>query len=275
MRRGPPVLTRVKPEVPTSRRPRLGPGYEPIFERVEGQSPGRRSIPPTSRRPQRTTWDDFGRQSVPFPAIRLGVVVAGLILLWVGFMYFVLPSSTIVISPQATYIPVELVVRIDPDAPSIDFKNNIIPAEIVDAVASDSLSKPTTGRRRDAQMPAVGTVVLRNLTREAVIVPRGTRVRTEDGVAFVTDSEVLVPPTLQVGQRPVPGEAEVRVTAGQPGSAGNVQALAIVAVEGPLAPVLRAANPTPLSGGSEREQALVAARDHEELIVTLLQRLQS
>jgi len=122
---------------------------------------------------------------------------------------------------------------------------------------------------------ARGRITLTNRTREAVVAPRTTRVHTQQGTSFLTEAEVLVPPTVEIVGQTVPGEATVGVTAELPGTTGNVQALAIVAVGGPAAEWLDVFNSQPISGAAEREIALVSQRDVEELERVLLERLQS
>ena len=201
--------------------------------------------------------------------------LAALLLVVVAFQYFVVPSSTITVVPEAKRLPIDATVRIDPDAGALDVARGIVPAAVMDATVSETLTKPTTGRRREAQGVARGFVTVRNRTRQAVVLPVGSRVMTADGTGFLTDAEFLVPPTLQVGGRDVPGEAIVAVTAEAPGLAGNAPALAITAVDGPFGGALEAFNPQPLEGGSELEVALVSPRDFDELEELLTERLQS
>ena len=210
----------------------------------------------------------------PAAAVAGALAVAALLLV-VAFQYFVAPSSTIVVIPQAKRLPIEATIRIDPDAGALDVERGIVPAMVMDATVEDTLTKPTTGRRREAEGVARGFVTIRNRTRQAVVLPAGSRVMTEDGTGFLTDAEFLVPPTLQVGGRDVPGEAIVAATAEAPGLVGNAPALAITTVDGPFGGALEAFNPQPLRGGSEREVALVAERDLTDLDNVLTERLQS
>ena len=210
----------------------------------------------------------------PAAAVAGALAVAALLLV-VAFQYFVAPSSTIAVIPQAKRLPIEATIRIDPDAGALDLERGIVPAMVMDATVEDTLTKPTTGRRREAEGVARGFVTIRNRTRQAVVLPAGSRVMTEDGTGFLTDAEFLVPPTLQVGGRDVPGEAIVAATAEAPGLAGNAPALAITAVDGPFGGALEAFNPQPLQGGSEREVALVSERDLTDLDDVLTERLQS
>lgn len=246
-----------------------------VFERLTSDDPGPRSaswrLPRSTVAPVRLWREPMSRMSVA--AIVGGL--AAVVLAVVAFQYFVVPSSTIAVVPQAKRLPIDATVRIDPDAGSLDLERGIVPATVMDATVQDSLTKPTTGRRREAQGVARGFVTIRNRTRQAVVLPVGTRVMSDDGTGFLTDAEFLVPPTLQVGGRDVPGEAIVAVTAEAPGLAGNAPALAITTVDGPFGGALAAFNPQPLEGGSEREVALVAQRDLTELDGLLTERLQS
>ena len=260
---------------PTEER-RAGIGQRSIFERVPEDEPflgtpngisGRLAATPIRLPRTSMTW----QSAAPIAG---GLLVAALLLV-VAFQYFVAPSSTIVVTPRVERLPIDVTVRIDPDASELDLARGIVPAVVMDATVGDTLTKPTTGRRREAQGFARGFVTVRNRTRQAMVLPAGSRVMTADGTGFLTDSEFLVPPTLQVGGRDVPGEAIVAVTAEAPGLAGNAPALAITAVDGTAGGALEAFNPQPLQGGAEREVALVSPRDFTELDEILLERLQS
>ena len=246
-----------------------------VFERVQSGDPAPKSatwrFPNATVVPTRLWREPLSRQLI-------AAVVGGLaaiLLVVVAFQYFVAPSSTIAVVPQAKRLPINATVRVDPDAGSLDVERGIVPAKVMEATVGDTLTKPTTGRRREAQGVAQGFVTVRNRTRQALVLPTGSRVLTADGTGFLTDAEILVPPTLQVGGRDVPGEAIVSVTAEAPGLAGNAPALAITAVGGPSGGALEAFNPQRLDGGSEREVALVAQRDLVELEDVLTERLQS
>lgn len=204
-------------------------------------------------------------------AVLVLLVLAGVLL----FQFLVMPSSTIRITPYAEYVPIDVTVRIDPDAGSIDLVRGIVPAKVMEASVGDVLTKPTTGRRREAETTATGFVTIRNRTRKILTLPIGSRVRSAGDVGFLTDAEILIPPTLQLGGRDVPGEAIVAVTAESPGLLGNAPALSISSVDGSLGSSLDAFNPQPLQGGSEREVALVTQRDLDELHGLLFERLQS
>jgi len=262
------------PPRPTLERTRRA-GRSVVFERLASDEAEPRSgswrLPRSTVVPTRLWREPMSRLSA---ATIVGVLVA-LFLGVLAFQYFLVPSSSIVVVPQAKRLPIDATVRIDPDAGSLDIERGVVPATVMDATVQDSLTKPATGRRREAQGVARGFVTVRNRTRQAVVLPVGTRVLTADGTGFLTDAEFLVPPTLQVGGRDVPGEAIVAVTAEAPGLSGNAPALAITTVGGPFGGSLEAFNPQPLEGGSEREVALVSQRDFTELDALLTERLQS
>ena len=259
----------------SNERPSEASGQRAVFERVPADPSAE------SRRAKSSPWVvPSPRLSETLMSWRPAAAVAGALavaalLLVVAFQYFVAPSSTIVVIPQAKRLPIEATIRIDPDAGALDVERGIVPAMVMDATVEDTLIKPTTGRRREAEGVARGYVTVRNRTRQAVVLPAGSRVMTADGTGFLTDAEFLVPPTLQVGGRDVPGEAIVAATAEAPGLAGNAPALAITTVDGPFGGALEAFNPQPLQGGSEREVALVSERDLTDLDNVLTERLQS
>ena len=239
---------------------------EPVFERLD-ELDGARPVR-TYRQWERN--DHPLRLLAPTAAAVLGVAVA-----WIVMAFWIWPSSTVQVSPLATHVPITVDVRIDPQLSEVDVEARAIPGSIVSAVSDGSMSMPTTGRRREPVEFARGRITLRNRTREAVVAPRNTRVRTQQGTSFLTDAEVLVPPTVEIVGQTVPGEATVSVTAEHPGTTGNVRALAIVAVDGPEAETLDVFNSQPITGAAEREIALVSQRDIDELDRVLLERLQS
>ena len=252
-----------------------GSGGGAVFERIQTDGAVRQSanwrLPRSTVVPTRLWREPVSRSFIAAVVGGLAAVVLAV----VAFQYFVAPSSTIVVAPQAKRLPIDATVRIDPDAGSLDVERGVVPATVMDATVQDTLTKPTTGRRREAQGVAKGFVTVRNRTRQAVVLPAGSRVMSADGTGFLTDAEILVPPTLQVGGRDVPGEAIAAVTAEAPGLAGNAPALAITTVDGPFGGALEAFNPQPLEGGSELEVALVSPRDFDELEEVLTERLQS
>lgn len=239
---------------------------EPVFERLD-ELDGARPV---------RTYRHWERNDHPLRLLApAAAAVVGVAAVWIVMAFWIWPSSTVVVSPLATHVPITVDVRIDPELSEVDVEARAIPGTIVSAVSDGSMSMPTTGRRREPVEFARGRITLRNRTREAVVAPRNTRVRTQQGTSFLTDAEVLVPPTVEIVGQTVPGEATVSVTAENPGTTGNVRALAIVAVDGLEAETLDVFNSQPISGAAEREIALVSQRDIDELDRVLVERLQS
>ena len=173
---------------------------EPLFERLdELERPG----PVRAYR----DWDhdrNLARILAPVAATVLGVIAV-----WIVAAFWIWPSATVYVSPLATHVPITLDVRIDPGLSDVDVDTRAIPGNVVTAASDGSMSMPTTGRRREPVEFARGRITLRNRTREAVVAPRNTRVRTQQGTSFLTDAEVLVPPTVEIIGQTVPGEATV------------------------------------------------------------------
>tara|TARA_Y100000588_G_scaffold395083_1_gene519683 strand:- start:6139 stop:7512 length:1374 start_codon:yes stop_codon:yes gene_type:complete len=241
------------------------------FERMQGAHLGESAA---------VVWPLWGKLSGDLASVRAvaafaAAFVLAMVLLFVGVFYYVVPSSSVVISPRVQNIPVDVGVRIDPDAGAVDIDRGIVPALITEVEVSESLTKPTTGRRREPSSHAEGLVTLRNRTDQALELPMGSRVTSVDGVVFLTKAPLLVPATLKVGATSIPGEASVVVRADLPGLSGNAPPLSITQVSGDLGAKLEVFNPQAFRGGDEREVFLVTQRDMDELSSVLLERLQS
>ncbi len=225
-------------------------------------------------------WPLWGKLSGDTASVRAMLVVAAafafaMVLLFASVAYYLVPSSSVVIYPRVQNIPIDVGIRIDPDAGAVDIERGIVPALITEVEVEESLRKPTTGRRREPGSHAEGLVTIRNRTHQALELPMDSRVASSDGVGFLTKAPVLVPATLKVGGTSIPGEASVRVKAELPGLSGNAPQFSITEVSGPMGSKLEAFNPQPLRGGDEREVSLVTQRDLDELSSVLLERLQS
>ena len=243
-----------------------GSGQRPLFERMDYPPPWQ----PATIRYRRQ--DELRVSRLLVSSILVSVAVASV---WVVIAFWAWPSSIVRVAPLASQVPITVGVLVEPDLRSVDVSARAIPGIVVEAVTSDTISMPTTGRRREPEGFAIGRVTLRNRTGEVLIVPRNTRVTTQQGTVFLTDVEVLVPPTVQIADRMVPGEATVGIAAERPGVNGNVPAFAIGVVGGPQSAMVEVFNSHPVSGAAEREVALVSQRDVDELARILMERLQS
>jgi len=199
---------------------------------------------------------------------RLPIVIVlgalGLVLLVGGVAaYVVLPSATVVITPQVEALtPLDITVTADPNATSPDAAALVVPAEIksLDVTATDTFE--ATGKRVE-ETAAKGTVRFSNLDfLRTNTIPGGSVVSTNAGVRFRTNATITVPRADLVGLTVFPGRKVVGVTAVEPGTDGNVEPNTVVIVpQGEDPQALKVVNPEALSGGTHEEFPKVVQAD--------------
>jgi hypothetical protein len=148
-----------------------------------------------------------------------------------------------------------------------------IPAKTFQFDSNGDTSTAATGETWIAEGTATGAVIFTNRTEYVINVPAGTRISCASA-AFHTTQEVVVPASDFWGSDAYVGIAQVGIAADQPGSAGNVDAWTVTAIEGDLAGVLNVINEAATSGGSERQSTIVTAEDHQKLEQQLIVDLQ-
>lgn len=198
------------------------------------------------------------------------VAFIGMIALVVwGITWFLLPQATVVIVPARTTVisSVELAARTGIEEP--DYLNMLVPARVVQARVEGYGTTPTTGLDDAPVGKATGVVTFINRTAREITVPEGSIVRTTFGenVRFRTLKEVVVP--AGVGK-----QAQAPIEAVEPGLIGNVPALTINEIEGPLNISLRVSNPFNTQGGTVERVATVTQEDKDRLKNELLAQLQ-
>ena len=208
-----------------------------------------------------------GRQLLPgtlrAPLV-IGVAILALALVVGGVgAYVFLPTATAVITPRQTTIgPVPLRIVADPAAVETDPETRTVPAQTktVDVDATQTFS--TTGKRVE-ETSAKGTVRFRNKDFTSTnTIPRGSIVSTQSGVRFRTDRAVTVPRAELVGLQVFPAAANVRVTAVNAGTEGNVEPNTILVIprgEDPL--TLDVTNPDQTSGGTRKDFPRIVQAD--------------
>ena len=194
-------------------------------------------------------------------AVILGVILAALVLL--------LPTATITLVPVSEAVSASLDVTAEWGLDEIDYGRARVPARWVGIEIEGQDEIPATGRMDVPEGRAQGEVVFANRTSDPLIVPKGTIVRTGSGVnvRFFTVSEVELPGLLW-------GHARVGIIALEPGPSGNVKALTVSAIEGPLEFLTDVLNDVPTTGGTIKRASIVAPQDFNRLRDSLVQRLQ-
>ena len=208
----------------------------------------------------------LGRFGAPALALVLGI---GVVLIALVAAALVLPTATVSLDPIGEGASIEGEVVASTQVQQVDYEGGKIPARraVIEA-ASEEIGQ-TTGRQTVADGHATGEVVLANKTTEEVVIPKGTVVRTNDGIPikFYTLLDAKVPGSFGATVR-------VPVMAFEPGPEGNVPALTVRVVEGEPSFQVDVLNDQPMQGGTEKSVAVVTASDCDRLRASLMQRLQ-
>jgi hypothetical protein len=199
------------------------------------------------------------------PAVRLGSFILGVASVLVLVALFI-PRAEVVLQPQSKTQSVVLPVIAGRSIESV-FITGTIPAREKRVIVEGAQTVIVTGRGVTPQSQARGRVTFRNLTQQAVTIPRGTIVRTEDNIRFETTRAGEVPAGIDES-------VELPVVAVESGRSGNVDAETIVVVEGRLGLSLSVTNPEPLTGGRETPSVQASDADRERAKEALLEKLE-
>lgn len=203
-------------------------------------------------------------------AAALALVAAGV---WLVYVLSLRVGVTVI--PATVNISETVIIAADPTGRQLGESDVTIgitvPSEVLSVEVEYSTEIPTTGERREGITPSVGEVLLINSSLDPVTVPARTRLSTADGIEFETVNDVTVDPKtitmragLKVGE--INGTAVVAATACNPGSDGNVPAMSIATIKGPLAGRLQVVNEHEFRGGRDRVTRVVSEADVERLM---------
>ena len=172
----------------------------------------------------------------------------------------VVPSARITIQPAAMTVNDSREVILDPGVNTVDQINNTLPATTFRKDISGTATIATTKVDTAAADQATGEVIFTNLAGTPATIPSGTIVETSSGVTvrFAT----AAPADLPAGYN---ARVTVPVKALDPGPNGNVKALQINVIEGPLSSVARVINTQPIGGGSMKQVHMVSFDDKARL----------
>jgi hypothetical protein len=180
-----------------------------------------------------------------------------------ALIVFLLPKAEVTLQPAIMQQSVELEVWADPHL-SFAMLSGGMPARRLEVLVEGRAEMEASGVVQAASANASGLVTLTNLTETAVYVPAGLVVLTLDEVPVRLQTLRSVTLPAGVGQ-----SVDVAVQALTPGSAGNVAAGAVQAVEGALGARLLVHNQQAILGGQEVQRPAPDAAD----FVALRQRL--
>ncbi len=191
----------------------------------------------------------FYRQQAPawleHPATRIicfGLSVLALFALGV----FILPSATIVLSPQIKIQTLRFDLTADPSITSINYSRGSLPTYIQEVIVEGDDTIPATGLMMIPDEPAIGNIRFTNISDQKTNIPIGTVVSTlgSNPIRFITSSirEVTVDPHQSVS---LPARAI------KPGSSGNLPPDQLISIEGRLGLDLTVTNPRSTHGGMD------------------------
>jgi hypothetical protein len=234
-----------------------GDGGRRALARQEGLRTRRsvRSLSHLSRPPGTRAW---AMPSLPdwvplpsFTGLFLTTLIGGLAIF---VLFGVLPVMKVAVSPQVVPQQQDLEIIVDPSVKQVDLSRRLVPGEVLQQRVEVVGSMPAGGGKKLGRDKARGEIMFISQNPQPVNVPRGTLVLTDNNIRFTTDQDVSVP-ALSLGT------TRVGVTAVEAGITGNVDARAIVRIEGPGITNLTPRNDRPTTGGTDRDGKVVTAED--------------
>jgi hypothetical protein len=188
--------------------------------------------------------------------------VAGALLL--AAIALVLPAAIVTLTPAEETWTAEIPILVDPGIKKPDLAGGRLPGRAIAREVADRADAPATGRKNVPAAAASTEVVFLNKSDKAVAVPKGT-ILLAGATRFATQSDVVVGPSRSAARAQSYGMASVKVVAVEGGPAGNVDALKINKIEGPLGGPLEVQNNAPARGGAERTLTFVTEDDRRRL----------
>ena len=178
-----------------------------------------------------------------------------------------LPGATIRLAPRTQFQEVTLPVSASESFTTLNLAGSL-PAHQTTIVVEGRGVITATGTINVPVSPATGSVQFKNLTKDAVTIPAGTRVSTlgANPIWFVTTRAEKV--AAGIGKTAV-----VPIQAVGLGKSGNLPSGKIQAVSGPQGLKLSVYNPGPLRGGAELPAPAPTKEDENRLYNQLLNSL--
>jgi hypothetical protein len=197
----------------------------------------------------------------------ISAILSGLAI--IALVVFLLPSTTIILSPTKVEKTVTMQVWGSPKFKTVNINGNI---PLVEKSLDVSNSKVflTSGKVAIPNAFSKAEVVFTNLTDQPLVIPKGTVVLTSEEPVhrFTTDLEI------ELGSG-IDSSASVAVTAVEPGSSSNVSGGAIQQVEGNLGGWVEVTNPEAASGGLDSEAPSPSEDDYSKAREALIDEIKT
>lgn len=186
--------------------------------------------------------------------------------------YWFLPRAEVTLFLEPEILEKDFTVTLDPTTGTPDKENFILPAEQIGAEVEGSKSKTTTGTK-DIGDPAKGEVTVYNGTSNEKTFDSGTIISSTAGLEFSLDDDVTV--ASQSSAADPPGKANVKVTAEEIGTEGNLAAGTEFTIANYAKSDYVAKNDSAFSGGISRQIQAVSEEDQETLLADLKANLET
>lgn len=210
-------------------------------------------------------------------------VILILALLLAGGIWLMNGRVTVIVKPPVFSSEAkpfnEIVLPLSTEAPASPLQADAVQAIPIQANVSYSVEGTVTTETVMPRNSAQGTITIRNSSSSPYFLPAGTEFigvnPAGQEVRFVSNEDVSVPPatTADTGAQIVTqrGEAQVAITARQPGPASNVDANTItqIALQG-QAPTTALIEHGPIGGGDEQPVRVVTEQEVNQLMAQLL-----
>lgn len=216
---------------------------------------------------------DLVPQSLKTSPVLILIMALFLILTGSAFAaYWFLPRAEVTLFLEPEILEKDFTVTLDPTTGTPDKENFILPAEQIGAEVEGSKSKTTTGTK-DIGDPAKGEVTVYNGTSNEKTFDSGTIISSTAGLEFSLDDDVTV--ASQSSAADPPGKANVKVTAEEIGTEGNLAAGTEFTIANYAKSDYVAKNDSAFSGGISRQIQAVSEEDQETLLADLKANLET
>ncbi len=180
--------------------------------------------------------------------------------------YWFLPRAKVTLFLEPEILEKDFTVKLDPTTDTPDKENFILPAEQMKIGVEGSKSRTTTGAKEIGD-PAKGEVTIYNGTSSEKTFDSGTEIASAAGLEFTLDDDVTV--ASQSSAADPPGKANVKVTAEEIGTEGNLAAGTEFTIANYAKSDYVAKNDSAFSGGISRQIQAVSEEDKEALLADL------
>lgn len=203
----------------------------------------------------------FPQSSGPRSVGIVGVIIFAILL---SLGYWFLPHATVTIIEIPNIIEASEVITIDPTAPTVDAKANIIPGNKREKSVSGEKTIPVNGKKNIGD-PAKGIVTIYNKSLSEKTFKKGSVIVT-GSLQFTLDADVKVASASENVGSITFGKADVNVTAANIGAAGNITGSNEFTFKDVSSGTAIARSEKTFTGGSSKEVTVVTRADYDAFV---------